>query len=179
MYDGVMSKVFPECQQRLCSRWFSEHLDRRRKNILNSRHRDITYGRANMKRYNGCIRSHSTIVRNTLAGWAHVRGVSGTWKDLTDNVNAHGREPARFSCATCRKVATAIANGDLTQKITVDVKGEILQIKDVYQQDGRSAELVRGRGDARREGSRHRGQARRSGRGEGGVAAPGRISPTT
>ena len=40
------------------------------------------------------------------------------------------------------KVATAIANGDLSQKITVDVKGEILQIKDVDQQDGRSAELA-------------------------------------
>ncbi len=66
-----------------------------------------------------------------LGGQANVKGVSGTWKDLTDNVNAMASN-LTVQLRDVSKVATAIANGDLTQKITVDVKGEILQIKDVY-----------------------------------------------
>ena len=65
-----------------------------------------------------------------LGGQADVKGVSGTWKDLTDNVNAMASN-LTVQLRDVSKVATAIANGDLTQKITVDVKGEILQIKDV------------------------------------------------
>ena len=65
-----------------------------------------------------------------LGGQAEVEGVSGTWKDLTDNVNAMAGN-LTVQLRDVSKVATAIANGDLTQKITVDVKGEILQIKDV------------------------------------------------
>jgi HAMP domain-containing protein/signal transduction histidine kinase/ActR/RegA family two-component response regulator len=65
-----------------------------------------------------------------LGGQAEVRGVSGTWKDLTDNVNAMASS-LTVQLRDMSKVATSIANGDLTQKITVDVKGEILQIKDV------------------------------------------------
>src|SRR5438093_1302344 len=65
-----------------------------------------------------------------LGGQAKVKGVSGTWKDLTDNVNAMAGN-LTVQLRDVSKVATAIANGDLTQKITVDVKGEILQIKDV------------------------------------------------
>ncbi len=65
-----------------------------------------------------------------LGGQAEVRGVSGTWKDLTDNVNSLASN-LTVQLRDVSKVATAIANGDLTQKITVDVKGEILQIKDV------------------------------------------------
>src|SRR5207302_821971 len=65
-----------------------------------------------------------------LGGQAGVRGVAGTWKDLTDNVNAMAGN-LTVQLRDMSKVATAIANGDLTQKITVDVKGEILQIKDV------------------------------------------------
>ncbi|GEJ59144.1 HAMP domain-containing protein [Anaeromyxobacter diazotrophicus] len=65
-----------------------------------------------------------------LGGQANVRGVSGTWKDLTDNVNGLAAN-LTVQLRDVSKVATAIANGDLTQKITVDVKGEILQIKDV------------------------------------------------
>ncbi|MRG97652.1 HAMP domain-containing protein [Polyangium spumosum] len=65
-----------------------------------------------------------------LGGQAEVRGVSGTWKDLTDNVNGLAAN-LTVQLRDVSKVATAIANGDLTQKITVDVKGEILQIKDV------------------------------------------------
>jgi HAMP domain-containing protein/signal transduction histidine kinase/ActR/RegA family two-component response regulator len=65
-----------------------------------------------------------------LGGQANVRGVSGTWKDLTDNVNGLAAN-LTVQLRDVSKVATAIANGDLTQKITVDVKGELLQIKDV------------------------------------------------
>jgi HAMP domain-containing protein/signal transduction histidine kinase/ActR/RegA family two-component response regulator len=65
-----------------------------------------------------------------LGGQADVKGVSGTWKDLTDNVNGLAAN-LTVQLRDVSKVATAIANGDLTQKITVDVKGEILQIKDV------------------------------------------------
>jgi methyl-accepting chemotaxis protein len=65
-----------------------------------------------------------------LGGQAEVKGVAGTWKDLTDNVNAMASN-LTVQLRDMSKVATAIANGDLTQKITVDVRGEILQIKDV------------------------------------------------
>src|SRR5207248_1892594 len=53
-----------------------------------------------------------------LGGQAHVAGVSGVWKDLTDQVR------------NIAEVTTAVANGDLSKKITVDVRGEVLQLKD-------------------------------------------------
>src|SRR6185312_414027 len=65
-----------------------------------------------------------------LGGQAQVKGVAGTWKDLTDNVNLMASN-LTVQLRDVSKVATAIANGDLTQKITVDVRGEILQIKNV------------------------------------------------
>ncbi|MFL5408024.1 MAG: HAMP domain-containing protein, partial [Myxococcales bacterium] len=65
-----------------------------------------------------------------LGGQADVKGVAGTWKDLTDNVNTMASN-LTVQLRDVSKVAIAIAHGDLTQKITVDVKGEILQIKDV------------------------------------------------
>src|SRR5207253_1469778 len=65
-----------------------------------------------------------------LGGQADVRGVAGTWKDLTDNVNLMASN-LTVQLRDVSKVATAIAMGDLTQTITVDVRGEILQIKDV------------------------------------------------
>jgi HAMP domain-containing protein/signal transduction histidine kinase/DNA-binding response OmpR family regulator len=64
-----------------------------------------------------------------LGGQAVVPGVGGTWKDLTDSVNAMGGN-LTVQLRDVSKVATAIAKGDLSQKITVDVSGEILQIKD-------------------------------------------------
>src|ERR1700749_991020 len=68
-----------------------------------------------------------------LGGQAEVRGVAGVWKDLTDSVNLMAGN-LTVQLRDVSKVATAIANGDLTQKITVDVKGEILQIKNVINQ---------------------------------------------
>src|SRR5919199_1352587 len=64
-----------------------------------------------------------------LGGQAIVPGVAGTWKDLTDSVNAMAGN-LTVQLRDVSKVATAIAKGDLSQKITVDVSGEILQIKD-------------------------------------------------
>jgi HAMP domain-containing protein/signal transduction histidine kinase/CheY-like chemotaxis protein len=65
-----------------------------------------------------------------LGGQAEVKGVAGTWKDLTDNVNFMASN-LTVQLRDVSKVATAIASGDLTQKITVDARGEILQIKNV------------------------------------------------
>jgi HAMP domain-containing protein/CheY-like chemotaxis protein len=64
-----------------------------------------------------------------LGGQANVLGVAGTWKDLTDSVNSMaGNLTAQVR--NIAEVSTAIANGDLSKKITVDVKGEILQLKE-------------------------------------------------
>ena len=64
-----------------------------------------------------------------LGGQAQVPGVAGTWKDLTDNVNfMAGNLTAQVR--NIAEVATAIANGDLSKKITVDVRGEILLLKE-------------------------------------------------
>jgi len=65
-----------------------------------------------------------------LGGQARVEGVSGTWRDLTENVNGMAAN-LTVQLRDVSAVATAIANGDLTRKITVDARGEILQIKDV------------------------------------------------
>lgn len=65
-----------------------------------------------------------------LGGQAEVRGVTGTWKDLTDNVNAMAAN-LTVQLRDVSKVASAVAGGDLTKKITVEVKGEILTIKEV------------------------------------------------
>jgi HAMP domain-containing protein/signal transduction histidine kinase/CheY-like chemotaxis protein len=63
-----------------------------------------------------------------LGGQAHVRGVAGTWKDLTDSVNfMAGNLTAQVR--NIAEVSTAIATGDLSKKITVDVRGEILELK--------------------------------------------------
>ncbi len=63
-----------------------------------------------------------------LGGQAHVRGVSGTWKDLTDSVN-YMASNLTSQVRNIAEVTTAVANGDLSKKITVDVKGEILELK--------------------------------------------------
>ena len=63
-----------------------------------------------------------------LGGQADVRGVSGTWKDLTDNVNQLAGN-LTSQVRNIAKVTTAVAKGDLSQKITVDAKGEILELK--------------------------------------------------
>jgi HAMP domain-containing protein/CheY-like chemotaxis protein/signal transduction histidine kinase len=64
-----------------------------------------------------------------LGGQAQVSGVAGTWKDLTDNVNSMASN-LTSQVRNIAEVSTAIANGDLSKKITVDVRGEILQLKE-------------------------------------------------
>ena len=82
-----------------------------------------------------------------LGGQADVKGVSGTWKDLTDNVN-HLAGNLTAQVRNIAKVTTAVAKGDLSQKITVDAKGEILELKNtintmVDQLNSFAAELSR------------------------------------
>jgi HAMP domain-containing protein/CheY-like chemotaxis protein/nitrogen-specific signal transduction histidine kinase len=82
-----------------------------------------------------------------LGGQAHVPGVAGTWKDLTDNVNSMaGNLTAQVR--NIAEVTTAVARGDLSRKITADVRGEILQLKEtintmVDQLNGFAAEVTR------------------------------------
>src|SRR5206468_66784 len=63
-----------------------------------------------------------------LGGQANVRGVAGTWKDLTDSVNSMAGN-LTGQVRNIADVTTAVAKGDLSKKITVDVKGEILELK--------------------------------------------------
>src|SRR5207245_2141681 len=63
-----------------------------------------------------------------LGGQAQVPGVAGVWKDLTDNVNFMASNLTLHDAIPI-SVTTAVANGDLSRKITVDVKGEILELK--------------------------------------------------
>src|SRR5437867_9664923 len=63
-----------------------------------------------------------------LGGQARVKGVSGTWKDLTDNVNAMA-DNLTNQMRNIAEVTTAVALGELSKKITVDARGEILELK--------------------------------------------------
>ena len=99
-----------------------------------------------------------------LGGQAEVAGVSGTWRDLTDNVNFMARN-LTDQVRNIAQVTTAVAKGDLSQKITVDARGEILELKDTINTMVDQLSLVRRRGHPRGPRGRHRGQARRPGRG--------------
>ena len=63
-----------------------------------------------------------------LGGQADVQGVAGVWKDLTDNVNFMAAN-LTGQVRAIAEVTTAVASGDLSKKITIDVKGEILELK--------------------------------------------------
>ncbi|MFH9981638.1 HAMP domain-containing protein [Streptomyces sp. NPDC017179] len=67
-------------------------------------------------------------VEGELGGQAQVAGAAGTWKDLTDSVNTAFRN-LTGQVRNIAQVTTAVANGDLSQKVTVDVSGEMLQLK--------------------------------------------------
>jgi HAMP domain-containing protein/signal transduction histidine kinase/CheY-like chemotaxis protein len=67
-------------------------------------------------------------VEGELGGQAQVPGVAGTWKDLTDSVNT-AFQNLTGQVRNIAQVTTAVANGDLSQKVTVDVSGEMLQLK--------------------------------------------------
>ena len=77
-----------------------------------------------------------------LGGQANVPGVAGTWKDLTDSVNSMaGNLTAQVR--NIAEVTTAVARGDLSRKITVDVKGEILELEEHHQHHGGPAQRLR------------------------------------
>ena len=82
-----------------------------------------------------------------LGGQAEVRGVSGVWKDLTDNVNLMANN-LTAQVRNIAEVSTAVANGDLSKKITVDARGEVLELKStintmVDQLNGFASEVTR------------------------------------
>ena len=99
-----------------------------------------------------------------LGGQAEVPGVSGTWKDLTDNVNLMAAD-LTTQVRNIAEVTTAVAQGDLSKKITVDVKGEVLELKNTINTMVDQLSSLRRRGDARGARGGHRGQARRPGPG--------------
>ena len=101
-----------------------------------------------------------------LGGQAQVKGVAGTWKDLTDSVNFMAGN-LTGQVRNIAEVTTAVANGDLSKKVTVDVKGEILELKVTVNRMVDQLSSLRRRSDARGPRSGHRRQARRPGRSEG------------
>jgi HAMP domain-containing protein/signal transduction histidine kinase/CheY-like chemotaxis protein len=72
--------------------------------------------------------AHEVGTQGKLGGQAQVRGVGGTWKNLTDNVNSMAGN-LTSQVRNIAEVTTAVANGDLSKKVTVDVRGEILELK--------------------------------------------------
>ena len=97
-----------------------------------------------------------------LGGQAHVPNVAGTWKDLTDNVNFMAGN-LTSQVRNIALVTTAVAKGDLTQKITVDAKGEILELKNTINTMVDQLRLVRFGGHARGARSGHGRRAGRTG----------------
>ena len=97
-----------------------------------------------------------------LGGQAVVPGVGGTWKDLTDRVNCMCGN-LTTQVRNIAEVTTAVARGDLSRKITVDVKRRNPRAEKHHQYDGRSAQRLRLRSHARRPRSRYRRQAWRTG----------------
>src|SRR5215471_17876815 len=73
-------------------------------------------------------RTSTVGTEGKLGGQADVKGVAGTWADLTDSVNSMASN-LTGQVRNIAAVTTAVANGDLSKKITVDVKGEILELK--------------------------------------------------
>ena len=103
-----------------------------------------------------------------LGGQADVPGVAGRWKDLTESVN-YMADNLTAQVRDIAQVTTAVARGDLSQKITVDVKGELAQLKSTVNVDGRPALLLRRPGHPGGPGGRQRGHPRRpGGRARGG-----------
>ena len=109
-----------------------------------------------------------------LGGQAEVRGVAGTWKDLTDSVNSMASN-LTAQVRNIAEVTTAVANGDLSRKITVDVRGEILELKNTINTMVDQLNALRLGSDPRGSRSRYRRKARRPGRCERRRPAPGRI----
>ena len=100
-------------------------------------------------------------------------GVAGIWKDLTDNVNFMARN-LTTQVRGIVKVVTAVANGDLKQKLVVEAKGEVAALAETINTMTDTLSHVRRAGDDGGARGRHRGQAGRPGARARRVAAPGR-----
>ena len=94
-----------------------------RKNTINTMVEQISSFAAEVTRV-----AREVGTEGRLGGQAEVSGVSGTWKDLTDNVNSMASNLTN-QVRNIAEVTTAVAKGDLSKKITVDVKGEISELK--------------------------------------------------
>ena len=92
-----------------------------------------------------------------LGGQAEVTGVAGTWRDLTDSVNFMAGN-LTDQVRNIAQVTTAVAKGDLSQKITVDARGEILELKNTINTMVDQLSVVRRRGDPGGPRGRHRGR---------------------
>ena len=101
-----------------------------------------------------------------LGGQAQVKGVAGTWKDLTDNVNLMAAN-LTGQVRNIAEVTTAVANGDLSQEDHRGREGRDAGAEEHHQHHGGPAELLRLGSDPRGPRSGHRRQARRPGPGEG------------
>ena len=88
-----------------------------------------------------------------LGGQAEIKGVGSVWKGLTDSVNSMAGKRPTAQVRNIAEVTTAVANGDLSRKITVDVRGEILRNSNRHQYDGGS---IKHRSPARSRASRAR-----------------------
>src|SRR5438105_3966387 len=129
----------------------------------------------------GCASEVSRVAREVgtegkLGGQARVPGIAGTWKDLTDNVNAMAAN-LTGQVRNIAAVTTAVARGDLSKKITVDVRGEILELKStintmVDQLSGFASEVSRVAREVSTEGKLG-GQARVPGERKSGVEGTG------
>ena len=97
-----------------------------------------------------------------LGGQAEVKGVAGVWKDLTESVNSMASNLTN-QVRNIAEVTTAVANGDLSRKITVDVRGEILELKNTINTMVDQLNAFASRSDPRGARSRHRRQTRRPG----------------
>jgi HAMP domain-containing protein len=98
-----------------------------------------------------------------LGGQANVPGVAGTWKDLTDSVNYMASNLTN-QVRNIADVTTAVALGDLSRKITVDARGEILELKNTVNTMVEQLNELRERGDTRRARGGLRGHPGRTGR---------------
>ena len=105
-----------------------DHGGRARRNSGAEEHHQHDGGSAQFVRVGSDARGARGGYRRQLGGQAEVKGVGGVWKDLTDSVNSMaGNLTAQVR--NIAEVTTAVANGDLSRKITVDVRGEILELK--------------------------------------------------
>ena len=102
-----------------------------------------------------------------------MQGVAGVWKDLTDSVNSMAGN-LTGQVRNIAEVTTAVANGDLTKKVTVDVRGEILELKNTINAMVDQLNSFASRGHPRRPRGRHRGPAGRPGAGPRAWRASGR-----